>query len=104
MKESKGQEMVVKRVDLALKGSQALRLECSHFIPEVQGPMPCVIYLHGNSSCRLEALTVIDHVLPLRFSVFAFDFSGRGLSEGDYVSFGWHERDDLEIVVEYLRS
>lgn len=37
-------------------------------------------------------------------SLFCFDFAGCGLSEGEYISLGWHERDDLEIVVEYLRK
>ena len=37
-------------------------------------------------------------------SVFCFDFAGCGMSEGEYISLGWHERDDLEIVVEFLRK
>jgi dienelactone hydrolase len=26
------------------------------------------------------------------------------MSEGDYISLGWYERDDLAVVVEYLRG
>ena len=66
--------------------------------------LPCVIYLHGNSSSRCEALAEIKYLLPLNITVFAFDFSGCGQSQGEYISLGWYERDDVETVVEYLRK
>ena len=62
--------------------------------------IPCVIYLHGNSSGRPETLQIVDLMIPLGVSVFTFDFSGCGMSEGEYISLGWHERDDLELVIE----
>jgi alpha/beta superfamily hydrolase len=37
-------------------------------------------------------------------SVFCFDFAGCGLSDGEYISLGWYERDDVEVVVNYLRE
>lgn len=33
-----------------------------------------------------------------------FDCSGSGVSEGDYVTLGVRESEDLEVVVEHLRS
>ncbi|CAD7928688.1 unnamed protein product [Amoebophrya sp. A120] len=67
-------------------------------------PPPCVVYLHGNASCRLEAKETWDYVLSLGFSLFAFDFSGSGNSDGDYVSLGFYEREDLHTVVTHLRE
>jgi len=67
-------------------------------------PLPCVIFLHGNSSCCLEALPLLTLLSPLSISLFCFDFSGCGLSEGEYISLGWFERDDLATCVDYLRS
>ena len=66
--------------------------------------MPCVIYLHGNSSSRLEAFEAVDSLLSTSITVFCFDFAGCGLSEGEYVSLGWYERDDLQDVITYLRE
>lgn len=66
--------------------------------------MPCVIYLHGNSSSRLEAVEAVTYLLPSNISLFCFDFAGCGLSEGDYISLGWFERDDLHMIVDYLRK
>ena len=31
--------------------------------------------------------------LARRIALFCFDFGGCGLSEGEYVSLGWHERE-----------
>jgi len=59
-----------------------------------------VIYLHGNSSGRPEALPIVDLMIPLGLSVVTFDFAGCGMSEGEYISLGWYERDDLELVIE----
>jgi len=43
-------------------------------------PHHCVIYLHGNSSSRLEALGILEFLIPYDIAVIAFDFSGCGLS------------------------
>lgn len=101
----------VRRTDLRLHNPRGLELQCSHWeqdppqsaAPPASEPRPCVIYLHQNASCRLEALQFVPLFLPLGISVFAFDFSGCGESEGDYISLGWFERDDLAVCVDYLR-
>lgn len=94
-----------------------------------------VIY---RSGCRADANEAAVILLPSNITVFTLDFSGSGLSDGDYVSLGWHEvcawstwvhwlskfdewscflmvflyiillnpwqKDDLKIVVSYLRG
>ena len=96
------EDIQVKRTDFDVKSSQGKKLQCSHFehVETKQKKVPCVIYLHGNSSGRPEALPIVDLLLPLGISVLTFDFAGCGMSEGEYISLGWHERDDLEIVIE----
>jgi fermentation-respiration switch protein FrsA (DUF1100 family) len=37
-------------------------------------------------------------------TIFSFDFAGCGKSEGEYISLGWYERDDVDVVVEWLRK
>jgi pimeloyl-ACP methyl ester carboxylesterase len=51
----------------------------------------------------LDCYEVVEKFLPLDFSVFAFDFSGSGRSEGEYVSLGFYESEDLRAVVDFLR-
>jgi len=96
------------RTDLCLKNSRGLNLVCSHFEPipseRVAERLPCVVYLHGNCSSRLEAVSTLPVLLPFNITVFCLDFSGSGLSDGEYLSLGYYERDDLSVVVNYLRE
>lgn len=81
-------------------------LECSHWEPVERATdrIPVVIYLHGNASARLEVIPQLSYLLSLGVAVFAFDFAGSGKSEGDYVSLGYYEREDLSCIVAHLRA
>ncbi|CAI0374158.1 unnamed protein product [Linum tenue] len=92
---------------LQLTNARGHTLRCSHYVPSPfpdDTPLPCVIYCHGNSGCRADANEAAVILLPSNITVFTLDFSGSGLSDGDYVSLGWHEKDDLKVVVSHLRS
>ena len=43
-------------------------------------------------------------MLPSNITLFCFDFAGCGLSEGEYISLGWYEREDLAIIIEHIRK
>ncbi|KAL3800601.1 hypothetical protein ACHAW5_001069 [Stephanodiscus triporus] len=66
--------------------------------------MPVVIYLHGNSSGRPEVVNTLGHLLSLGVAVVAFDFAGSGKSEGEFVSLGYYEQEDLQTVIHHLRA
>ncbi|EFH61376.1 hypothetical protein ARALYDRAFT_897893 [Arabidopsis lyrata subsp. lyrata] len=69
-------------------------LQCSHYMPveRPEGkPLPCVIYCHGNSGCRADGSEAAIVLLPSNITVFTLDFSGSGLSGGEYVTLGWNE-------------
>ena len=80
-----------KRVDLELVNPRGMRLACSHWMPlEAAGgeggeggaaapsPRPCLIYLHGNSSARVEAISHLALCLSIGITLFALDFAGSG--------------------------
>eukprot|EP00658_Telonema_sp_P-2_P048563 TRINITY_DN3693_c0_g1_i3.p1 TRINITY_DN3693_c0_g1~~TRINITY_DN3693_c0_g1_i3.p1 ORF type:complete len:461 (-),score=129.65 TRINITY_DN3693_c0_g1_i3:172-1554(-) len=95
-----------RRSDFDVVNPRGMNLKCSHWEP-VERPMtelPCVIYMHGNSSCRVEAVTVLSSLLSGGMTVLAMDFAGSGLSDGEYVSLGYYEKDDLAAVVDHLRQ
>jgi len=97
------------RQDLEIVNKRGLKLQCSWWRPKDSkggriAITPCCVYLHGNSSCRAECLEALPAILGSRMTLFAFDFAGSGLSDGDYVSLGYYEREDLEVVVNYLRD
>jgi len=97
-----------KRTDFSLMNSRNIRLMCSYWEPydeEREFPrLPCVVYLHGNSSSRCEALSNLKYLLPLNITVFAFDFAGCGRSEGEYISLGWYETLDVQCIINFLRK
>ncbi|XP_039686249.1 uncharacterized protein [Medicago truncatula] len=95
------------RKDVEIKNDRGDVLQCSHYMPIVSPdgkPLPCVIYCHGNSGCRVDASEAAMVLLPSNITVFALDFSGSGISGGEHVTLGWNEKDDLRAVVNYLRT
>lgn len=66
--------------------------------------MPCTIYMHGNASNKFEGEQYASDLLPLGINLFTFDFSGCGNSEGEWITLGYKERDDLETVLAYLKQ
>lgn len=95
---------VYRRVDFDLQNDRSLTLKCSFFEADVSTPSRCVVYCHGNCGNRMDSLEVIDFVLPQGMTMCAFDFSGSGQSEGEYVSFGYYEQRDIDCVVQHLLS
>ena len=93
------------RHDTVITNDRGLRLQASHFRAVRTGlEAPTVVYLHGNGSCRVEATMLLSVTIPYGLSLFAFDFSGSGRSEGDYISLGVWERHDVTAVVNHLVS
>ncbi|KAJ8603024.1 hypothetical protein CTAYLR_001575 [Chrysophaeum taylorii] len=99
-------ERFFERTDLELINPRGHRLACSHWRPvgDDGAPRPCLIYLHGNSSARVEAISQLALCFSIGATLFAFDFSGSGKSEGEWVSLGYWERDDLATVIAHLRA
>jgi pimeloyl-ACP methyl ester carboxylesterase len=63
-----------------------------------------VIYLHGNSSSRIEGLNLISVLLPYDISLVLIDFAGCGMSEGEYISLGYFEKFDAGLVIDHVRK
>lgn len=93
------------RLDFDVVNERQQTLRCSHWRPAGGArELPCVIYLHGNSSCRVEALSVLRTCLASGMTLVAFDCAGSGKSDGDYISLGYYEREDVKAVVAHLRA
>ena len=95
-----------KRRDFYIYNLQNQKLYCSFWEPSdeerLEEKLPCVIYLHGNCSSRTEAFAEAQLLLPKGLTLFSFDFSGCGRSDGEYVSLGIKEKYDLEAIIAYL--
>ncbi|KAJ8601851.1 hypothetical protein CTAYLR_002654 [Chrysophaeum taylorii] len=71
----------------------------------VDESLDTVVYVHGNASCRVEAISpALAVCLSLNLSLLALDLSGSGHSDGEFVSLGYYEREDVAAVVDFLAS
>jgi pimeloyl-ACP methyl ester carboxylesterase len=91
------------RVDVDLENMRGLKICCSWYRPAAASPQPCVVYLHGNCGSRLDAQEIL-HLLGEGMTVMAFDATGSGMSDGEFVSLGFYERQDLAIVIDHVQG
>ena len=96
------------RKDYDLISSEGYKMKCSFVEPVDECrpsiEMPVILYLHGNSSSRLEGLRNLQLLLNLNINLFVIDFPGCGLSEGEYISLGYHEKDDVKIIMDFIEK
>ncbi|EGR29360.1 hypothetical protein IMG5_157330, partial [Ichthyophthirius multifiliis] len=103
-----------KRTDIQIINMKNQQLQCSLFQPfQKQNPeellelYDCVIYCHCNSGSRLEALPILPYLIQKGLGLFCFDFSGSGISEGDYVTLGvylWGRSMGAATIILYSRD
>ncbi len=58
--------------------------------------------MHGNAGCRIEASPLLSYLIPRNIALVSFDFSGCGLSQGNKVTLGLKETEDLDAVIKYI--
>lgn len=96
------------RKDYKILSSRGYGMRCSLLEPREDfrpsEEMPLVVYLHGNSSSRLEGWRMRQLLMDLGINLFVFDFPGSGLSEGEYISLGYHEQNDVKVVLDFVEK
>lgn len=94
------------REDYKLMTKRGFLIQCSFYRYDIKSRIPfirpCVIYLHGNSSSRIESTRILRYMFEKKIDVFTFDFPGCGLSEGEYISLGYHEQHDVKDVIDFV--
>ena len=101
-------DFIYKREDYTVLSKRGYLMMCSFFradlskrIPYVR---PVIIYLHGNSSSRIEGTKLALFLLNKGFDLFVFDFPGSGKSEGEYISLGYYEKEDVGNIVDFVEK
>lgn len=93
--------------NFVVKNEKQERLQCTFTTLEnvEEGTKrPCVVYMHGNAGNKHEGNSYAPLLLPLGFDLLTFDFSGCGNSDGEWVTLGWKEKDDLKAVLKHLNE
>lgn len=68
------------------------------------GSKGTVVFGHGRFGSKDSDLKYVPWLREAGYNCFLFDFRGHGRSEGDYTSFGYHERKDLLGAIDLLES
>lgn len=64
-----------------------------------------VVWVHGAHSSRYQALDHGAEFLHARgYGILTMDLSGRGSSDGEYITYTWNERHDVRSAVQHLRQ
>ena len=96
------------REDYTILSKRNYLMECSFYRiePSTRTPYirPCVIYLHGNSSSRIEGKKMAHYLFSKGIDLFVFDFPGSGKSEGEYISLGYHEKEEVRIIIDFVEK
>jgi dipeptidyl aminopeptidase/acylaminoacyl peptidase len=96
------------RKDYDIMSTQGYIMKCSFIEPfkeyRTSKEMPVVLYLHGNSSSRIEGLNMAAELLKRDINLFVLDFAGCGMSEGEYISLGYHESEDVGNVIDFMEK
>jgi pimeloyl-ACP methyl ester carboxylesterase len=70
------------------------------WFPSVTARRATVIYLHGVADNRGSSLEAARRLTPRGFDVVAYDSRAHGDSEGDVCTYGFHEKRDLQRVLD----
>jgi alpha-beta hydrolase superfamily lysophospholipase len=67
-------------------------------------PGPAVVLCHGIRTGRRECLPMALRFRALGYNVLCFDFRAHGASDGQFISVGLHETNDVLGAVQYLKQ
>ena len=102
------------RTDFTVPNRQGYSLACSYFEYQTLAPEgfqtientkgPLLMYCHSQSGSRIEGLSLLEICCNKKMSLLLFDFAGCGLSSGKYVTLGWHEHVDIDLVLKAVEK
>ncbi|KAK8860219.1 hypothetical protein M9Y10_011884 [Tritrichomonas musculus] len=97
----------IPRIPISFKNRRGVNLVGSFYISgqfNTEEKHYCVVYLHGNVGSQKEGRFLVKYLAPRGICVYCFDFSGSGLSGGEYVTLGFNEQTDIIDSLDFLRN
>ncbi len=74
------------------------------FIPAERSPAPGIVLSHGWARSRAELLPHANFLHRAGYALFMFDYRHRGYSDGNAITMGLRERDDLLGAIDEFTS
>ena len=89
--------------DIVLETKEGFKLSC-WFVKQPETSRGTIIYLHGVGDCKIGGVSYAQLFYKRGFNVFLYDSRRHGSSEGYYCTFGFYEKYDLSLAIDYLLS
>ncbi len=96
-------ELGLQYEEINVRGMNNIKLN-SWLIKSAQPSRGTVIYLHGVADCKMDGIRFAKFLHDRHYNVFLYDSRRHGESEGEFCTFGFYEKIDLENVINYLQS
>jgi dipeptidyl aminopeptidase/acylaminoacyl peptidase len=87
--------------DIVLETNEGFKLSC-WFVKQCGQSRGTIIYLHGVGDCKIGGVPYAKLFYRRGFNVFLYDSRRHGNSQGHYCTFGFYEKYDLALVIDYL--
>ena len=87
--------------DIVLETKEGFKLSC-WFVKQAGISHGTIVYLHGVGDCKIGGIPYAQLFHKRGFNVFLYDSRRHGNSEGHYCTFGFNEKDDLSLAIDYL--
>jgi len=87
--------------DIVLETREGFKLSC-WLVKQPAGARGTIIYLHGVGDCKIGGVPYAKLFYGRGFNVFLYDSRRHGGSEGHYCTFGFYEKSDLSLAIDYL--
>ncbi|CAD8087348.1 unnamed protein product [Paramecium sonneborni] len=97
------EETQYKRQDFDIINPRQEVIKVSQYIGQQKSDV-CIIYLHTANGSRMEITKYISMIIKNGFSLISFDFTGSGMSDGEFVTYGYREVGDLQTVITHFQS
>lgn len=88
----------------SLQVDEGLSLAMRFFLPEQGKPKGAVILLHGIGSCKEHQYGLAEELAEKGWAALTYDARAHGESQGEYCSFGYHEKHDLVKIKTLVRE
>ena len=91
-------------LDVEIRSTSGFMLRGWFIPPPEGGDGRSGVFVHGAKSSRFQGLAAAKHWYRRGYGVLMMDLSGRGASDGEYVTYTLNERLDVASMTKWLRE
>lgn len=92
----------VRKETVDIQSKDGIKLKGHFYIDDVKNHNDWVILIHGYRSDHVGMLDYMPGYFELGYNVLAPDMRASGESEGQYITMGWHEKEDLKLWIDLI--